>query len=309
MRFSRVFLCVLLIHSCLACSTDWQVVDKGLLSDRFGNEHFQNHDISAAVATKKTLILASDGGINGNNTHLLITDHFDSEPTAPVLILPPDNTFDIEGATMINQTPVFATSMSRGTFDDCHIIYLRNNSETNCLPVLSELTKVLADAFGAHWLETVLALDAKKGGINVEGLASYDGRLLIGLRSPLERFGKAIVVAMPDPSESRAGQSEIFTLELNGMGIRGIEYIESLASFVIIAGTVEKSSRFSLWLHSPQEGTTELLSISEFDELCRPESIVSSKASNSFFVFSERSGEECVGSSFDYIEVSPAVAD
>lgn len=90
------------------------------------------------------------------------------------------------------------------------------------------------------------------GGLSIEGLAATpEGHLLIGFRNPLfggqitsEKIltnGKSLIVELINPLEVLEGKTAKFAapiiLNLDGLGIRGIEYDKSLKRYVIIAGT------------------------------------------------------------------------
>jgi hypothetical protein len=79
-----------------------------------------------------------------------------------------------------------------------------------------------------------------QGGLNIEGLAtSPTGDLLIGFRSPLYHK-RAIVIPLTNGEQVVEGKRAKFgrpiELDLNGLGIRGIEYIRQRKQYVIVAG-------------------------------------------------------------------------
>jgi len=89
------------------------------------------------------------------------------------------------------------------------------------------------------------------GGLSIEALAATpEGHLLIGFRNPLlggkissEKIlinGKSLVVELLNPLEVIEGKTARFaapvTLDLDGLGIRGMEYDKSQKRYVIIAG-------------------------------------------------------------------------
>jgi hypothetical protein len=83
----------------------------------------------------------------------------------------------------------------------------------------------------------------KDGGLSIEGLASTpDGDLLIGLRSPLIG-GRALLLPLRNPEAivdkgSAAKFGEPIYLDLDGMGVRSIDYWHARRSYLIIAGPV-----------------------------------------------------------------------
>jgi hypothetical protein len=123
-------------------------------------------------------------------------------------------------------------------------------------------------------------LAPKLGGINIEGLtATPEGDLLIGFRSPLTE-NKALLVALKNPlelvtqSEAKAQFGEPILLDLNGLGVRSIEYWSVIQAYVIIAGEVDGGDRFALYLWSgnPNENP-EIIDLT-FPVDFRPESVL-----------------------------------
>jgi hypothetical protein len=90
-------------------------------------------------------------------------------------------------------------------------------------------------------LETLGKLAPEKGGVNIEGMsATPDSRLLIGFRSPLIEK-RALVVTLLNPNEvleqsAKPQFARPFRLNLNGLGVRSIEYVKSRKSYLILAG-------------------------------------------------------------------------
>ncbi len=97
------------------------------------------------------------------------------------------------------------------------------------------------------------------GGLNIEGLsATPGGALLIGLRNPVPD-GKALLIPLENPLDVIAGKSAILgspiRLALGGRGVRSIEYVPALNSYLIIAGLPGVGGKFELyrWSGSPSE--------------------------------------------------------
>jgi hypothetical protein len=101
------------------------------------------------------------------------------------------------------------------------------------------------------------------GGLNIEG-AAFDPnpqrpRVLFGLRGPLLN-GNALLVAVRTRDRSAAltvenlelDEPNAIQLNLNGQGIRDIEYDSRLRAFLIISGSPEneKKKDFTLWIWS-----------------------------------------------------------
>ena len=95
------------------------------------------------------------------------------------------------------------------------------------------------------------------GGLNIEALEiSPDQRLLIGFRSPLQG-DLAIIASVENPGAIfDAGAppqiaAALYTLDLNGNGIRGMAYIPALGGYLVISGPVgSKAVNFGLWFWS-----------------------------------------------------------
>lgn len=93
-------------------------------------------------------------------------------------------------------------------------------------------------------------LPEMKDGLNIEGLAEWDGGgLLIGFRNPLRDGDKAAAVPLTNPTEvikgKRAQFGKPFLLDLGGRGIRSIERIGS--DYVIVAGPVGDNGTFAIY--------------------------------------------------------------
>ncbi len=97
---------------------------------------------------------------------------------------------------------------------------------------------------------TVANLAPKVAGVNMEGLAlaptdAAPARLVIGLRNPRPN-GRAIVVSLLDPAAVVGGATarfgEAMTLDLGGLGIRGMAWSDALATVLLIAGPVDDAT-------------------------------------------------------------------
>lgn len=95
-------------------------------------------------------------------------------------------------------------------------------------------------------LSLVQSLPPKKGGFNIEGLAtSPTGGLLIALRSPAPK-GRSVIIELENPDEvidknnkgvARFSKPQFLKLG-DGIGIRAIEQAEELGSYFIVSGPV-----------------------------------------------------------------------
>ena len=238
---------------------------------------------------------------------------------------------DIEGATQVGETFYVISSLSQ-TNEDTHdfrvLSALEIDGERNL--VVSEryvyarelMLETLRDHFtDAAWYSRVAPTFGKLGGLNVEGLsASHHGdqSLIIGLRSPLwsERFGatsfgdgftleqgNALLVELNNPFSNNL-TTQVYELDLNGHGIRGMEYIPALQGYIIIGGPVETSDHFSLWFYSPANEKVTSLVVSEFEQLCRPESVLHIPSERAVVILSEESGTLCKDVKNTYLKLT-----
>jgi hypothetical protein len=93
-------------------------------------------------------------------------------------------------------------------------------------------------------------LAPKKRGLNIEGLASVPGTgaLLVGFRNPVPG-GRALVIPLLNPGDvALSGEQARFgppaLLDLGGMGVRCMEFVEGLGAFLLIAGGRDGSPGF-----------------------------------------------------------------
>ena len=131
-------------------------------------------------------------------------------------------------------------------------------------------------------LKTASTLPPKeKGGLNIEGLTVAPNKtLLIGFRNPIPDQ-KALILPLKNPkallkdSKVRAKFGKALLLDLDGLGIRSIEYWESYNRYIIIAGAYNGSDAFRLyeWSGISEEKPT-LLEVLGMPEGFRPESVL-----------------------------------
>ncbi|MCM8593960.1 DUF3616 domain-containing protein [Accumulibacter sp.] len=101
-----------------------------------------------------------------------------------------------------------------------------------------------------------------RGGLNIEGLERHArlGVLMLGFRSPLiDR--QAIIACVENPEALPAGREEpriarhLWTMNLDGNGIRDIAHVPCLDGYLVIAGPVARErSHFQLWFWSGVAG-------------------------------------------------------
>ena len=94
------------------------------------------------------------------------------------------------------------------------------------------------------------------GGLNIEALeiSPDQQRLLIGFRSPLHE-GRALIAGIENPAgifekdEPPRLTDDLFELNLDGHGIRGLSFVPSLGSYLVVSGPVSRDAgEFALWL-------------------------------------------------------------
>lgn len=154
-----------------------------------------------------------------------------------------------------------------------------------------------------------------EGGLNIEGIA-WDfkrGRWLLGLRSPLTKEGRALVVAIKLRNPAGAfsvnnlqlSEPNAIPLKLGGLGIRDIQYDPEANAFLIIAGAPEhhEKAEFALWewTGSFDQGGSEtaLRKENDLDSKMKPEGITHVEVGGGKFIF-------VVGDAGSYIKLDYA---
>lgn len=139
------------------------------------------------------------------------------------------------------------------------------------------------------------------GGLNIEGLAwdpRADGkRLLLGLRSP-QLNGQSLIVAIKLRNQSgtfsidnlQLAEPRAMQLELEGLGIRDIQYDIRLQTFLIIAGAPvhgETKLGFRLWEWSGDSSAagSNLQKVSDLDTAMHPEGVTHLVVGGKDFIF------------------------
>jgi Protein of unknown function (DUF3616) len=136
---------------------------------------------------------------------------------------------------------------------------------------------------------------AKKGGLNIEGLAWEPklGRILLGLRSPLID-GQALLVPLT-LRDSRGAFSinnleveghKAIRLSLGGIGVRGIEYDGRSNVFRIISGATEDQPQtdFGLWEWNGDASRPVLRETNRFVNYLKPEGVARARVGERDFL-------------------------
>lgn len=133
-------------------------------------------------------------------------------------------------------------------------------------------------------LEKAETLTPKEtGGLNIEGLtATPEGELLIGFRNPITD-GKALLLPLKNPlaliqkdkGEVSANFGEPIEIDLEGLGIRSIEYWETYQVYLIVAGAYDGSDRFGLyWWSGNNREKPQKIELNNLPDQFRPESVL-----------------------------------
>lgn len=229
---------------------------------------------------------------------------------------------DIEGATMIDDCIFWITSHGRNKkgklrqtryrFFATKISVDGNDVNINpfgvpCQTLVNELieTKTMRKL----GLDLVTELDVyklrelapKNNGLNIEGLcASADGKTLyIGFRNPrpsnqITSCSEALIVPLKNPMKVIENANdpifgEPILWDLNGLGIRSMEYSQFHKLYFIIAGPHNNESRFVLYSWSGKKGEHPILvhKIIAEESGFKPEALICFKGEASLYLLSD----------------------
>jgi len=210
---------------------------------------------------------------------------------------PDEDEVDIEAVTQLKGILYWITSHGRnknGKRKEERHQFFANEITNSGQPVLKQVGKsytqlVLKDMLQESSLKKYNLKQAEtiapkgKGGLNIEGLTTTpEGELLIGFRNPITD-GKALLLPLKNPLELiqqhedkvSASFSDPIEIDLEGLGIRSIEYWESYKVYLIIAGAYDSSDKFGLyWWSGNDEEKPQKIEINDLPEKFRPESIL-----------------------------------
>lgn len=125
--------------------------------------------------------------------------------------------------------------------------------------VVTSLKPTLMAAHPVLGQAAVLRDVKNEGGLNIEALevSPDQQQLLIGLRSPL--LNQRAIIARVDnftaafDAGAQPSVAALYTLDLDGNGIRGLSYIPALGGYLVISGPVAREQiHFQLWFWSGQ---------------------------------------------------------
>ena len=161
---------------------------------------------------------------------------------------------DPEGITTDGRYVYVVGSQSRGDARGTGLVRFRYDAGSHAasdVQAIEGLRSLLGGAIPA------LLEGGRKGALNIEALAwdSKGKRLLLGLRAPLDREGRAMVVPvrLRDPRGAWAAPNlEVgapIAVGLDGQGVRGLEADGDSGLFLLVAGDVEGAgaSRLLRW--------------------------------------------------------------
>jgi Protein of unknown function (DUF3616) len=131
------------------------------------------------------------------------------------------------------------------------------NGKVTVTPVGSPYTNLRNELIKAPALQKYNFAAAVKlpvnqaNGFNIEGLsATPDGKLLLGFRNPIPK-GKALIIPIENPKGMMMGEKAkigaAIELNLNGRGIRSMEYSEQRGKYLIVGGPYDEKGTFALY--------------------------------------------------------------
>ncbi|HIK44622.1 MAG TPA: DUF3616 domain-containing protein [Leptolyngbyaceae cyanobacterium M65_K2018_010] len=266
-------------------------------------QHYGMCDASAAIALDpQHFVVANDednilriyslmasGGPVAWGTHgragLDVNGYFDNNPK--------HREVDIEAAAQIGSISYWITSHGR-TKDgkprpERHQFFAQTISQTGERQSLRQVggsyTQLVADMRQDQRLQGYCFDQAEKlppkqpGGLNIEGLtATPSQELYLGFRNPIPQ-GKALLLPLKNPQDlvqnnhARAQFGEPIELDLNGLGIRSIDYWASQKCYLIIAGIYHGGDEFALYRWSGLEDKPQPMEITGLPPDFRPEGV------------------------------------
>jgi len=256
---------------------------------------FQTCDASAGISVgEKFFVVASD-----EDNLLRVYDYKD--PGAPVqcpinlnkiLGLPNEKEADLEAVAQVDDTSYWIASHGRKKNGDPaparRLLFALQtklkDQNVECTPAGKPYRDLVDDMIRDpnlarfHFDTASTKAPESPDALNIEGLCEKDGQLLIGLRNPI-LAGKALLLPLTNVKALLAGEAgthaefgEPIELDLQGRGVRSIEYDAAKQRFWIVAGRFDKERDFALysWKGPGNEPTKVDLDFGEWN----PESII-----------------------------------
>lgn len=263
-------------------------------------QHYGMCDASGSVAINEYRFLVAN---DEDNILKVYSSNKSGEPIESIDInnyfpnKPKKKEVDIEGATVLNRIIYWITSHGRNKEaeqrKERHQFFANtvvNSGDIFIERVGKSYTQlVFRDMFQdsrlkKYNLEQAETLAPKeKGGLNIEGLtATPEGELLIGFRNPITD-GKALLLPLKnhldliqeDKGEISANFGEPIEIDLEGLGIRSIEYWAAYQVYLIVAGAYDSSDKFGLYLWSGNDlEKPQKIKLNNLPDQFRPESVL-----------------------------------
>lgn len=261
-------------------------------------EHYGICDASAAIPLAQDHFLVAD---DEDNILRIYRSDTSGYPVCEIDVSnyfvnnPKQKEVDIEAATQIGEIIYWITShgtnkQGKSRPERRQFFANKISINNNCWSleqVGSSYTQLLEDILldsrlDIYQFATAATIPPKeKGGLNIEGLTiTPEQELLIGFRNPLPQ-DKAILLPLKNPQDllkkdTKAIFGDVIELDLNGLGIRSIEYWSSESCYLIAAGSYDSSHKFALYQWSGI--TTEdpqLIEVTGLASNFIPESVIS----------------------------------
>jgi len=229
---------------------------------------------------------------------------------------------DIEGATWFNNKIFWITSHGRNK--DGQYWYSRYQFFATTVTGIGQQINVTVNGNYTHLIDDLIAYDAiynlglaaaigvvdghidprqipelapKQKGLNIEGLSTTaDGKaILIGFRNPqpeVEGIKKALIIKLNNPeavvlSGAKPDFDPPILLDLDGLGIRSIEYSPSLGQYVVIAGSHKSEADEPLQILYSCEMTTGSLTVIDYFSILTPEAMFQFPDTNDLYILSD----------------------
>ena len=174
--------------------------------------------------------------------------------------VPDEPETDIEGASWLNERIFWITSHGRNRDGKLRTSryrlfateFVRKNGQLTLAGVGTPYQQLVFDLIGAPQLrkydfgKASSRAPKSKDGLNIEGLTyTPAGHLWIAFRNPIQK-GNAIIVPLLNPQKvlhlERAKLGIPIEIDLDGRGLRSIEYIPELGEYLILAGPPAKGA-------------------------------------------------------------------
>lgn len=131
-------------------------------------------------------------------------------------------------------------------------------------------------------IKKVSAASPGEGGLNIEGAAYHNGKLYLGLRSPITKKGEAILLTISEATSAPKVSSHQ-KLNLSKRGIRSLDYVNG--SLLLLSGSINDQAEV-FGLHTLNLANNQLMTkkLSGFENLLRPEGVIVESTDNLLFV-------------------------